>query len=130
MTARKTQPRTMKNNGIGYYSQRAVENNKQTKHSQEAESQPNQGKFPHAGVWGSGNICLARLQSLCVLLCPPIFLFRKFSILLLVIMFLSLCVITYLFSATGSRGAASKNSLPDIIVYQEILGFETDVVTG
>lgn len=55
----------MKNNGIEYYSQRAVENNKQKKHAQEAESQSNQGKFPHPGVWRSGNIGLARLQSLC-----------------------------------------------------------------
>lgn len=45
------------------------------------------------------------------------------------ILVLSLYVVTYLSSATESREAASKKSLPDMIVYQEILDLEPNVVT-
>lgn len=70
MTSQRTEPRTVRNNGPGYHSQRAVEN-KTEETLPEAECQANQGKFPDPQVWGSGNICLAGFQNFCRLLCVP-----------------------------------------------------------
>lgn len=83
------------------------------------------------GVWESGHRCLARFQNLygqVTAKCPPFFPFQMVVSTTLII-FLSLYVVTYLSSATESREAASKKSLPDMIVYQEILDLEPNVVT-
>jgi hypothetical protein len=52
MKFQKAELRIVKNSGVGNQTQRATENNRLEKHSQEAESQPNQGKFPHLGFHG------------------------------------------------------------------------------
>ena len=60
--------------------------------------------------------------------CLPFFPFQMI-LSTIIIIFFALYFATHLFSATGSREAAPKESLPHKIIYQEVLDFEPDVVT-
>lgn len=106
-----------------------MENNTLDKCSQGADSQLHQG----VGPWSTG-MCQqmpGRFQNLrgqVTAKCPPFFPFQMI-LSTVIIIFLSLNVATYLFSANGTREAAPKKSLPDMIIQQEILGFEPGVVT-